>query len=189
MGGEIVALRRKKRAAKPFVSKDKVSRVTVRVSLGRWVRTSAQISELRDELSKAQKGLDPILKEPLKKPCLDHDHFDGRVRGVLSQCTNTFEGYVLKAWMKYVSAYTDTSLSEALRNMADYLEQDTCGNALHGGYLVDITKFLKRLSNETIKGRALKDFGVVIPEGTDKKESIERYLEEFVKKAEDSMYE
>lgn len=166
-----------------------MSNITVPVTPGLWVKTAKQIAEHRAELIEEQGGLDPILKEPLKKPCLDHDHFDGRCRGVLSQSTNTFEGFVLKAWMKYVSPYTETSLSQALRNMADYLEVDGSQNKLHGSYLADMTKFLKRVSKETVKTRALKDLGLVIPEDKDKTESIRLYLEAFIERAEEYRYE
>lgn len=160
----------------------------MKVTSAKWVKTSAQIAKMREELASEQGGLDPILNEPLKKPCLDHDHFTGRVRGVLSQCTNTFEGYVLKAWMKYVSSYTNTSLSDALRNLADYIEGDHRLNAIHGSYLSDMTKFLKRLTNETIKLRAEKDLGLIIPESCNKTESIHKYLDEFIRQTEDYNY-
>lgn len=171
------------------MSKDKVSNITVPVTPGLWVKTAKQIADHRNELIAEQDGLDPILKEPLKKPCLDHDHFDGRCRGVLSQCTNTFEGFVLKAWMKYVSEYTQTSLSDALRNLADYLESDGSRSKIHGSYLADMTKFLKRVSKETVKTRALNDLGLVIPEEKDKTESIKLYLEAFIKRSEEYRYD
>jgi len=129
---------------------------------------------------KQQGGRDPITGDLLQKPCLDHDHFDGRCRGVLSQNVNTFEGQILKAWMKYVSEYTETSLSTALRNLADYLETDLSGNKIHGSYLADMTKFLKRLANETIRRRALQDLALTIPEDKTKTEAVEMYLTEFV---------
>lgn len=134
---------------------------------------------------KDQNGLDPILGEPLRKPCLDHDHFDGRCRGVLSQCVNTFEGQVLKAWMKYVSEYTQTTLSDALRNLAGYLEQDASGSKIHGSYLADMTKFLKRLTTETIRRRGLEDLGLDIPDTKTKTEAVEMYLTEFIKQTEE----
>ncbi len=133
---------------------------------------------------KDQEGLDPILKEPLKRPCLDHDHFDGKCRGVLSQCTNTFEGYVLKAWMKYVSSNTETSLSEALRNMADYLEQDFHRNPFHNSYKEDMVKFLRRCTKEKIIERAKNDLGIEIASNNSKDESILLYMTEFIRQAE-----
>lgn len=125
-----------------------------------------------------------MLGEPLRKPCLDHDHFDGRCRGVLSQNVNTFEGQVLKAWMKYVSEYTQTSLSDALRNLADYLEQDVSENKIHGTYLADMTKFLKRLTAETIRRRGMEDLKLDIPDTKTKTEAVEMYLIEFIRQTE-----
>lgn len=150
-----------------------------------WVKDAKQIAAFRATLSKEQKGLDPVLGEPLRKPCLDHDHFDGKCRGVLSQCVNTFEGYVLKAWMKYVSEYTQTSLSTALRNMADYLEQDFSQYPIHGNYKDDMVKFLRRCTNDKIIERAMTDLGLVIPDGTAKHDSLTMYIAEFVKQAEE----
>lgn len=153
-----------------------------------WVKTMKQIADYREMLTKQQNGLDPVIGEPLRKPCLDHDHFGGRCRGVLSQCVNTFEGQVLKAWMKYVSEYTQTSLSDALRNLADYLEQDVGGNKIHGAYLADMTKFLRRLTTETIRRRGLSDLGLDIPDTKTKTESVEMYLTEFIKQTEENSW-
>ena len=151
-----------------------------------WVKDAKQIASFRENLILKQNGLDPVLGEPLRKPCLDHDHFSGECRGVLSQCVNTFEGYILKAWMKYVSEYTEISLSQALRNMADYLEQDFSDYPLHGAYKDDMVKFLRRCTNEKIIERAMKDLGLVIPEGTLKHDSITMYMKEFIKQVEES---
>lgn len=150
-----------------------------------WVKDAKQIAAFRNKLILEQQGLDPILGEPLRKPCLDHDHFEGKCRGVLSQCVNTFEGYVLKAWMKYVSENTQTSLSTALRNLADYLEQDFSSYPLHGGFKNDMLKFLRRCTNEKIIERAKADLGIIIPEGTQKQDSLLLYLTEFVKQTEE----
>ena len=142
------------------------------------MKDAKQIAAFRNKLILEQQGLDAILGEPLRKPCLDHDHFEGKCRGVLSQCVNTFEGYVLKAWMKYVSENTQTSLSTALRNLADYLEQDFSGYPLHGGFKNDMLKFLRRCTNEKIIERAKA-------EGTQKQDSLLLYLTEFVKQTEE----
>ena len=133
-----------------------------------WVKDAKQIAAFRNKLILEQQGLDPILGEPLRKPCLDHDHFEGKCRGVLSQCVNT-----------------QTSLSTALRNLADYLEQDFSGYPLHGGFKNDMLKFLRRCTNEKIIERAKADLGIIIPEGTQKQDSLLLYLTEFVKQTEE----
>lgn len=149
-----------------------------------WVKDAKQIAAFREQLILSQNGLDPVLGEPLRRPCLDHDHFDGKCRGVLSQNINTFEGYILKAWMKYVSEYTNTSLSEALRNLANYLEQDFSKFPFHGGYKDDMLKFLWRCTNDKIIERAETDLGLRIPAGTQKHDSITLYMTEFVRQTE-----
>lgn len=91
--------------------------------------------------------------------------------------------------MKYVSENTQTSLSTALRNLADYLEQDFSEYPLHGGYKDDMLKFLRRCNNDTIISRAESDLGLIIPKGTQKQDSIKLYLTEFVKQAEEKYAE
>lgn len=155
-----------------------------------WVKTDKQIAALRATLLEEQKGLDPILNEPVHGvACLDHDHFDGRVRGVVSQCVNTFEGQVLKAWMKYVSPYTETSLSTALRNLADYLEQDTSDKHFHGKHMDTMKTTVKKWSSETIRRKSLEDFGVEIDESLDKTETVRAYMTEFIKQVEEDLWQ
>lgn len=155
-----------------------------------WVKTDKQIAALRKLLLDEQNGLDPILGEPIHGvACLDHDHFDGRVRGVVSQCVNTFEGQVLKAWMKYVSGYTETSLSTALRNLADYLENDTSEKHLHGKHMDTMKTTVKKWTSETIRRKSLEDFGVVIDETLDKTETVRAYMTEFIKSAEEDPWQ
>ena len=184
LGGKISTRKRKVRTAAAKKPKPPKKAISVEMGPGLWLKNAKQIAAFRELLVSEQGGLDPILGEPLRKPCLDHDHFSGETRGVLSQSVNTFEGYVLKAWMKYVSGYTDTSLSEALRNMADYLEKDYYRNPLHGGYKDDMVKFLWRCTVDTIIRRGFEDLDITIPEGLSKPETIEIYIREFVKQAE-----
>lgn len=151
----------------------------------RWLKDSKEIAALREEMSEEQDGLDPVLGEPLRKPVLDHDHADGHCRGVLSQCVNTWEGYITKYWMKYVAEYTDCSLSEALRRMADYLENDYSDLPFHKNYRDDMTKFLRRCSKATIIDRAKKDLNLYISDDLTKHEAIEAYMQEFIKYTEE----
>ncbi|BDU13526.1 hypothetical protein [Escherichia phage phiWec189] len=169
-----------------IIAKRKIRKKAVKAPVHNgWLKDSKDIANFRKELSEEQDGLDPILCEPLRKPCLDHDHLTGRCRGVLSQCTNTFEGYVLKYWMKYCNEYTDCSLSEALRRMADYLEKDYSDFPLHKNYRDDMTKFLRRCSKATIIARAESDLNLVIDPECTKHEAIEFYMQEFIKKTEE----
>lgn len=151
-----------------------------------WVNDAKAKKALRDALIIEQKGLCPILQEPMDNPCLDHDHFDGRVRGVIGSKVNMFEGSVSKLWQKMLADSTQTTLSVALRNLADYLEQDTSGNLLHGSIVEDQKKFLRRLTKETIIRRGKSDLGIDIPEDIEKSDQIRLYLTEFIKRLEEN---
>lgn len=88
--------------------------------------------------------------------------------------------------MKYVSLHTETSLSTALRNLADYLERDFSSYPLHPSYKDDMLKFLRRCSNEKIIERAKQDLGLDISSTTKKQDSIILYLKEFVRQTEEN---
>lgn len=170
-----------------FSAKDKtpVKRITIKLSKSHWVSSDKDKTALRQTLLNDQGNIDPILKEPVTKPCLDHDHVEGYVRGVLSSRVNLFEGSVTKLWGRHLEGHTQTSLSEALRNMADYLERDYSDNPLHGKFVDDQKSALRRMTIETINRRAMDDLGIVLVDG-DKAELIRQYLEEFVRKAEEN---
>lgn len=135
---------------------------------------------MREELLREQNGLCPILGEPIKDPCLDHDHFEGKVRGVIGKKINLFEGQVTKLWGKHLADHTSTPLSVALRNLADYLEKDDSCNMLHGGIVDDQKTALRRMTKETIARRGSSDLGITISEELEKSEMIREYLEAFV---------
>lgn len=152
-----------------------------------WVYDTSEIKAERLRLIKEQGGIDPITGHELVRPCLDHDHFEGRVRGVLSSKINLFEGQVLKYWQKHTQDHPDWNLTTVLRNMADYLERDVSHMKLHGKYLDDMKKFLWRCSVETIVRRAKEDFNVdLITESVDKANLIGQYISLMAKEAEES---
>lgn len=150
----------------------------------KWVSTPKQITTLKNKLLKQQQNICPILKEPIIKPCLDHDHVEGYVRGVIGSRINLFEGQVTKLWGKYLSDHTDISLSNALRNLADYLEVDHQDSILHSGIIKDQQKALKRMTKETLVRRAKEDLGLVFNLTMPSSEMIETYLEAFRDKLE-----
>lgn len=132
-------------------------------------------------------GLCPILKfKPTRWVC-DHDHFDSRVRGVISQAANTWEGYVLKSFSKYCQAYSEVSLSEALRNLADYLETPYwLENKLHFSAIDHMRKFLSRCTKETIVRRAKDDLNIDIQTDLVKEDMIDTYLEKYIELLEET---
>lgn len=153
-----------------------------------WIGTTSQIKDFREKTILEQEGLDPILLQPLRKPCLDHDHWGrGEARGVLEQCVNTWEGYVVKYWMKFVQHNTDRSLSFALRTLADYLERDFSHNPLHLSFISDMRKHLERCNKATIVKKAKDDLNIeLIEEEMTQEELIVSYLEAFIIKCEEN---
>lgn len=123
-------------------------------------------------------------------PCLDHDHYDGKCRGVIGSTLNLFEGGVQKLWSKHMEGKTGLTMSETLRRLADYLEKDFSQNKLHGEIVADLKKSLKRWTKETIARNGHQNFGIVIDESLDKGEMITIYVKEFVRRLEeDYLYE
>lgn len=131
-----------------------------------------------------------ILGEPIENPCLDHDHYDGKCRGVIGSTLNMFEGGVQKLWSKHMEGKTCLTMSETLRRLADYLEADQSGMKFHGEIVADLKKSLKGWAKETIARNAYLNFGIVIDENLDKGEMITIYVTEFVRKLEETyLYE
>jgi hypothetical protein len=107
-----------------------------RRDMSKELYTPADIKRVRDEMVKAQGGIDPILKEPFKEPpALDHDHSTQRVRAALNRNTNAFEGLVTNAHKRCLQWLTDKPLPEILRNLADYLEIDYSSNPYHNSWI------------------------------------------------------
>ena len=154
-----------------------------------WLKNTTEV-RLWSEENKPSDGLCPVLRyKPARWTC-DHDHFDLKVRGMLSQPANTWEGYVVKYFQKYCSNYTDISISEALRNLADYLERPYwLENKLHHRGVETQRKYLERLKKETIAIAAKRDFDLDLDcEKMSKEEMIVLYLKEFVKKYEETVW-
>lgn len=185
---------RARRARKPrprFATKNRLTtRISTPLTKGQWVSGDKSIGAERDRLLAEQGGLCAILLEPIISPCLDHDHYTGRVRGVVSSVVNTWEGQVQKLWGKHVASITDVSLSEALRRLADYMEQDHTHAKLHGKTVAELKLALKKMTSETIirRGRELLD--IDIDPSADKAEQIRVYVMEFIRQLEeDYLYE
>ena len=122
----------------------------------------------RSKLLKDQNGIDPITKEVITDPVLDHQHFsEQRCRAVLDRTCNSFEGRVQNSFNRYMKHLTDRPISEVLRNLADYLEADVSNNAIHHTALsVDIRKF------KNLKAKEQKR--LLVEGGIDPQENIKK---------------
>lgn len=114
------------------------------------------MKEFKEQLIKAQNGIDPILNEPFKETvCLDHDHFSQHCRAALNRNTNAFEGLVVNAYKRCLSWLTDKPLPEILRGLALYLEKDYTSNPYHPSFLkklkVEFNKLSASQQNEVLK--------------------------------------
>jgi len=126
--------------------------------------TAADISHWRDKLSKEQKGIDPITGEPFHgRICLDHDHSKTgdsaqRVRGVLSQASNTAEGKIKAIYHRYLKYMTEQSISTILRNLADYYDKPNVHLPLHPSWIKTVQQNFSSLP-EPKKASVLKELG------------------------------
>lgn len=65
-----------------------------------------------DRLLDSQRGLCGICQTPISKPCIDHCHITGKVRGLLCYCCNTALGKFRES-------------PELLQKALNYLKKDT----------------------------------------------------------------
>ena len=122
------------------------------------LHTPNDLKEVRDLLIKEQQGLDPLTKEPLQRPCLDHRHdSECLVRGVLGRESNSFEGRVSGAFARYLGWMTQTSLPEVLRNLADYYDKGVDVRFRHPDYKKFLTREFTKL-NAIQQSEVLKKF-------------------------------
>ena len=83
------------------------------------------VNRVRKKLVEEQGGVDPITKEPLVSPCLDHLHDNSQqVRAAISREINVLVGKIENTYMRNIKYWCDVPLAEILRGVADYLEQE-----------------------------------------------------------------
>lgn len=136
------------------------------------LKNSKEAAIYREQLAKKQGNVDPITKSIITDGCLDHEHYgEQRCRGTLQRESNSFEGRVYNSYLRYVRHLTDLPLPEILRNLADYLEQDTSSNKIHHTALtVDVGKFSRKPAD--VQKEILEGCGVA-PESNSKKRAAQ----------------
>lgn len=96
------------------------------------LKDAKQAKEYREYLLEQQGNCDQIIVKPITNAVLDHQHFAPyRCRAVLQNECNAFEGKVYNAYRRYLKHLTKDSLSNILRNLAWYLEQDYSNSPKH----------------------------------------------------------
>ena len=101
--------------------------------------TAADIKKVRDLIAEEQEGKDAITGVSLAqgRACADHAHdSDQYVRGVLLHTTNAFVGNIENAYKRHMAWWLDElTLSDLLRNTAEYLERPPDKRFRHNGWI------------------------------------------------------
>ena len=167
----------------------KAVRYNLVLNKDKWVRGSDQIKKLRDELST---GSCPVTgtvytESGMDSSCLDHCHYEGVVRGVLSARSNLWLGSIEKYMKKRLGKNAD--LVESLEKLVDYLKQSKELEPILHGAIIDAEKTrITRWKNETIynklveKGLDLKQLNEY-----DKRDLVELHLQQFIKEKEENV--
>lgn len=127
----------------------------------------SELKELKRQLHDAQGNICPLLKikVPLDEMVVDHKHKlksnpagpngDGLVRGAIEFRANAMEGKISNNWKRYYGGDESKhpiTLSDYLRNLADFLENPPCEQKyIHPSEKPKVKKLGKRVFNKIAK--------------------------------------
>lgn len=135
--------------------------------------TTKELQEQRSMMYNLQCKQDPIVREeiPLNKVVLDHCHKTDHCRAALHRQSNAALGKIENAYIRYIRPFFDITIETWLRNVAEFLEGDYTGNALHPGWLKRCcTKF--NSLNARQKDYVLTELGAYQPRSNDDKRKL-----------------
>lgn len=146
-----------------------------------WLRNSVDIKKHREVTLKKQKGRCRVSGVKLEVGCLDHDHDNGIVRGVLLSEANTLEGRYLSLFkkMKMDSKY-GLDFSDFLISLGEYLKEKPTTDKLHHKYMEDFRKKLTRKRKDFIISLLKTDFNIVIDSKTSKGDVVKVYIDNWL---------
>lgn len=124
--------------------------------------TATDVKRVRDLLYKEQHGLCKLTGIELEsnKAVLDHLHDNEQlVRGVLHRFGNTTLGKIENLHKRYLSFWYPGTLSDFLRQCADYIEKEPDSRFRHNGWIKKVQTLFNSLS-EGQKNQALAEFNV-----------------------------
>lgn len=135
----------------------------------RHLYTPNDVKKVREKLLQEQEGRDLLTGLPLtaKDAVVDHSHSTHLVRGVIHRQSNAVLGKIENLYTRYLKWWYNGTLSEFLRNAADYLDRELDMRYVHPGWLKAYQTKFNTLS-ETQKKEVLK--GLARPEGSNSKE-------------------
>lgn len=121
---------------------------------------SKDIKKLRELYLFNQNETDPLTKDIIIKPCLDHDHVNGYCRATLDYNSNQFLGKVESAWKRFGYKYSRSMLPYVLHNVAEYLEKSYEDHPVHPKHITTLVGRFKRWNiqkqNELLKSYRIK---------------------------------
>ena len=116
--------------------------------------TVKDIKEVREQLLLEQEGYDKLTLTKVlpKQACLDHSHDTLLVRAVLNRQTNAALGKLEGVYTRYLSYWYEGSLSNFLRQAAEYLERPDDARWRHLHWLRKVKTSFNKLNEAQKKG-------------------------------------
>ena len=120
------------------------------------------VKRVRELLLKEQDGYDLLtLSEVLpNQSVLDHNHKNLFVRGVLNRATNSMVGKIENAFNRYMKHWYSGTISNFLRQCAEYLERKDDTRFRHTQWIKDLKVQFNKL-NEAQKAKIIVAFGSI----------------------------
>lgn len=124
--------------------------------------TPKDVAEVRELLYEQQENADCLSGMKIKNAdcVLDHDHETQLVRAVLHRQSNSFVGKLENNFKRMIAWWYEGSISDFLRDCADYLEKDFEKNYYHPAWLKKCQVEFNKLP-EPLKGSVLRSLGLV----------------------------
>ncbi len=118
-------------------------------------------AKVRAALYEDQNAVDILTNKPLdyKDSVLDHNHKTHYVRGVIHRQVNAFLGKLENNYIRYLSWWYDGTLSDFLRQCADYIERPDNDSFIHDSWIKGLCIKFNKL-NEADKSKVLKEMSV-----------------------------
>jgi hypothetical protein len=141
--------------------------------------TIADKKEVREFLTKEQNNLCAITNLPIdtKQHILEHAHDENMyVRGVTSRQANSALGVIERVWLRYLKWWYNGTLSEFLRQCADYLERPHDIRWRHDMWIKKVKTEFNKLK-ESQKDAVLLALGQIAGKnGVERKKLFQRML-------------
>lgn len=143
--------------------------------------TTKDVQQAREKLLLEQDGFDKLTLTKIEKgqACLDHNHNTLFVRGVLNRQTNAALGKLEGVYTRYLAHWYKGSLSNFLRQSAEYLERKDDKRWRHPHWL---KKVKTRFNKLTEKEKALILLALTNEEGKNGKERKELFAKAILQR-------